>query len=64
MYLFVSEVPSLTKETIFSKLKKRIELHKLPDEIHFLTEIPKTARFKVDKKRLQQIALEVEDSVW
>jgi long-chain acyl-CoA synthetase len=55
LYLFVSvKNPALAAPQVLAALQQRLEPVKIPDRIHVIAELPKTANRKVDRKLLKQ----------
>lgn len=53
----VASNPNATKEVILNHCKGRLAQYKLPKQIHFIEEMPKTAIGKIDKVKLCSAAL-------
>jgi acyl-coenzyme A synthetase/AMP-(fatty) acid ligase len=55
LHLFVSlQDPDLTARAIVDALRARLEPIKVPDHVHLLSALPKTANRKTDRKQLKQ----------
>jgi long-chain acyl-CoA synthetase len=55
LHLFISvKDSSLTSEKVLTELQSRLEPVKIPDAIHIVGELPKTANRKIDRKLLKQ----------
>lgn len=54
LHLFISvKDQSLTPEKVLAELQKRLEPVKIPDVVHVIAELPKTANRKIDRKLLK-----------
>jgi long-chain acyl-CoA synthetase len=62
LHLFISAKDSgLTAAQVVEELQKRLEPVKVPDQVHMIPELPKTANRKIDRKLLQARLAEPHD---
>lgn len=56
LHLFVANAARSAPPAVLNHLRRELEPFKLPDEIHWLAELPTTANGKVDRRLLGQLA--------
>ena len=54
LHLFVTTaMQSLTAEHVIAGMRELLELHKVPDQVHVVADLPRNSNGKIDRRRLQ-----------